>query len=370
MTLPKQPLVPVYLVKGDDETFVGEAVRALLDQLVSGPTSASDGASGGGGGGAGADMVEDFGPDADIATVVDACVTPPFLAERRIVVVRSVGRLRADDTARLVEAIVSPLPTTVVVLVAGGGQTPPRLLAAVKKAGHVVDVAVPSAAKARSSWLAARLKDAPVRLDAPARVLMAEHLGEDLGRMSSILDAMAAAFGEGADVGVDELAPFLGEAGSVAPWDLTDAVDRGDVEQALVALHRMLAAGGDHPLVVMSRLHRHFQAMLRLDGSGVTDEQAAARLLGTAPFPARKAMSSARRLGPAGVARAIVLLADADLDLRGAQAWPDELVLEVLVARLCRLAPRSSGGGSRSGASRGGGGRSGGGRGRAGSGGG
>jgi len=31
------------------------------------------------------------------------------------------------------------------------------------------------------------------------------------------------------------------------------------------------------------------------------------------------------------------LLAQADLDLRGAKEWPDELVMEVLVARLSRL---------------------------------
>jgi DNA polymerase III subunit delta len=57
-----------------------------------------------------------------------------------------------------------------------------------------------------------------------------------------------------------------------------------------------------------------------------------------APFPARKAMTQAARLGPAGVARAIELLAAADLDLRGLKEWPDGLVLEVLVARLSRLA--------------------------------
>jgi DNA polymerase-3 subunit delta len=58
---------------------------------------------------------------------------------------------------------------------------------------------------------------------------------------------------------------------------------------------------------------------------------------GKSTFPARKAMQQGRRLGTAGVSRAVGLLAQADLDLRGARAWPDELVLEVLVARLSRL---------------------------------
>ena len=43
------------------------------------------------------------------------------------------------------------------------------------------------------------------------------------------------------------------------------------------------------------------------------------------------------RSGGSGVARAIALLAQDDLDLRGATDWPEELVMEVLVARLSRL---------------------------------
>jgi DNA polymerase-3 subunit delta len=90
----------------------------------------------------------------------------------------------------------------------------------------------------------------------------------------------------------------------------------------------------------MATLHRHYASMLRLDGSGVTTENEAAEVLGVKPYPAKKALNQARKLGSAGLRRAIELLAAADLDLRGASAWPEELVLEVLVARLSRLAPR------------------------------
>ncbi len=103
----------------------------------------------------------------------------------------------------------------------------------------------------------------------------------------------------------------------------------------------MVDAGERHPLVIMATLHRHYAAMLRLDGSGATNENQAAELLGIKPFPAKKALAQSRRLGIAGLRRAIELLAAADLDLRGASAWPEELVLEVLVARLSRLAPRT-----------------------------
>jgi DNA polymerase III subunit delta len=316
---------PAYLVTGDDPALVAEALGKLLHEL------AGDDAAGFG--------VEDLGAESPVDAAVESAQTPAFLAGRRIVVLRDVGRFRADEVAPLVAYLKDPLPTSVIVLVAGGGQVPTKLVDAVKKAGHVVDTKAGSG-KARDKWLADRLKAGPVRLDAAARALVAAHLGEDVGRIGTLLDALAAAYGVGSDVGAGEVQPFLGEAGSVAPWDLTDAIDRGDTEAALLALHRLTAAGDRHPLVIIASLHRHYAAMLRLDGADVAGDADAAALLGTAPFPAKKALAQTRRLGSAGVGRAVTLLADADLALRGAQAWPDDLVLEVLVARLTKLTGR------------------------------
>ena len=316
----------VHLLKGDDPTLLADAVSELVHELA---------------GDDGALAIEDLtGDDVTIDAVVDACQTPPFLGSRRVVVVRDIGRFRADELAPLLTYLEHPLDTTALVLVAGGGQTSTKLVNAVKKIGNVHETGA-GTAKARDKWVADRVKQAPVHLDAPARAHITAHLGEDVGRLGSILDALASAYGQDAKIGLEELEPFLGESGSVAPWDLTDAIDRGDAETALTQLHRLMGAGERHPLVILATLHRHYSAMLRLDGAGVNDEREAAELLGTSPYPAKKALTQSRRLGRDGVARAITLLADADLALRGAQAWPGELVLEVLVARLCHLARRA-----------------------------
>ncbi len=73
----------------------------------------------------------------------------------------------------------------------------------------------------------------------------------------------------------------------------------------------------------MATLHGHYERMLRLDGADVTDEKgAAASAEGLdRSRPARRS-TRLRRLGHNGVARAVQLLAEADLDLRGQQAWP------------------------------------------------
>jgi DNA polymerase-3 subunit delta len=263
------------------------------------------------------------------------------------VVVRDAGRLRAEQVAALLSYLEDPQPTASLVLVAGGGTIPPKLVNAVRRRGEVVDASAPTG-RSRFPWLAARVRESAVQLDPSALALVGEHLGEDLGRLSSLLDALAAAYGDGASLGSEEVEPFLGEAGAVAPWELTDAIDRGDTEGALEALHRMSGPGQRHPLVVMATLHRHYAAMLRLDGAPVHTEADAAAVLGTrTTFVAAKALRQARRLGRDGVGRAITLLAAADQDLRGASAVPADVVMEVLVAWLSRLGPRPTGGGGR-----------------------
>ena len=151
---------------------------------------------------------------------------------------------------------------------------------------------------------------------------------------------MESTYGTGKKLTVAEIEPFLGESGSVPPWDLTDAIDRGDTTASLLLLQRMTGAGARHPLQVMSILHGHYTKLLKLDGTDARSEGDAANVLGIKGFPAKKALDQYRRLGGPGVVRAIELLAQADLDLRGAKDWPEELVMEVLVARLSRLGGR------------------------------
>lgn len=343
----------VFVVRGSDDVLRGEAVTRLVDRLV--------------GDGDRTLLVTEFdGPDYDLSAAVDAAQTMPFLTERRIVVVRHAsrfggGRSNADaagDDEPLAEEggsldalytyLRQPSATTDLVVVwekvpLPGHRSkpfPPKLTKAVKSAGGEVITADAPGGRGAEAWVADQLAEHGLRLDADARRSLVERLGEDTGALIGVIERLLGVYGPGAKLGAGEVEPFLGEAGGVPPWELTDAVDRGDTALAMAKLQRMLGGGERHPLQLMSTLYAHYERILRLDGAPVTSEREAADLLGLkgSTFPARKALAQARRLGPVGVSRAMRLLADADLELRGAQAWPAGLVMEVLVARLCQLA--------------------------------
>jgi DNA polymerase III subunit delta len=323
----------IRLVKGDDDTIRGDAVRDLTNELL-GDLDAS----------LALDRVE--GDDFELATAVDAAQTSPFLTDRRVVVVRNLARFSADELAPLVAYLGDPLPTTDLILVweKAPGSTvrlnpvPKKLNEALAGAGgEVLDTSVGRNAK---DWVNDQLAASTVNLDKGARDLVASHLAGDLGRLAAVITTIEAAYGPGAKLDADAVAPFLGEAGGIPPWDLTDAIDSGDIGLAIERVHRMLGAGTMHSLQVLAILTTHFRRILALEGADVRNEaDAAARLglKGKSTFPAKKALGRANRLGYDGSAQAVGLLAQADVDLRGKTAWPEELVLEVLVARLARL---------------------------------
>jgi DNA polymerase-3 subunit delta len=206
--------------------------------------------------------------------------------------------------------------------------------------GHGGEQVDTSPGRKIAAWADEQLRSAGLQVDREGTDRLVAWLGDDPQRLVGLVATLVGAFGEGTRLGVEEIEPFLGEGGGVPPWELTDALDRGDIATALAKLRRMLDGGGRHPLVVMATLHGHYARMLQLDGAPVSGERDAAQLLGLrgSTYPARKAMQQARRLGHDRIVDAISLLAAADLDLRGAKAWPEDLVLEVLVARLARLA--------------------------------
>jgi DNA polymerase-3 subunit delta len=323
--------VPVTLLKGDDEVVLRDAVRVLVDELVGDEDRSLV-----------VEEVEVGATDEDgrdpLLALVDAAQTPPFLTAHRVVLGRVVEkRERAEQVAPLVEYLGDPLPTTRLVLEWRAGKVPKALLEAVTRAGGAQVDSSPG--RQVAEWLQHQVTEAGLKVDAEARQRLVTWLGDEPSRLLGLLDLLRSTYGEGTKLGVAEIEPFLGDDGGVPPWDLTDAIDRGDRAVALELLQRMVGQGERHPFQVLATLHSHVTRILRLDGADVTGEAQAAELLGLkgSTFPARKALGQARKLGHDRIVRMIDLLAEADIDLRGGKAWPPELVLEVLVARLATM---------------------------------
>ena len=352
---------PAWFVKGTDELLrervVGELVIELLGDddrsfaleeiTVPGRSSEDSDAPGGA-----------EGREYAVAAVLNAAGSPPFMTNRRIVVVHGIGALTAAEVEPLVRYLDDPLDTTVLVLVAGGGTIAPGLTKKLK------ELKAPERApesEATDKVLIGQAHEQGVLLSKEAADLITKHLGDDAGRVVALVEVLSAAFAPDERLSGDDVRPYLGEEGTVAPYLLTNAIEEGDTPRALELLHRLLTVTSAkqpkpmHPLQIMGVLTGHYRRVLRLDDPDIRGENDAVAALGgkVKPFPAKKALNQARALGTDGIRQAFDALAQADLDLKGARGIPEDAVMEVLVVRLSRLAGgRSQRPVSRSGARR------------------
>lgn len=333
----------IQLIKANDDLLLSKAVTTATELLLDGadPSLAVE------------ELTEEAYRNDDeqltMQRLVDAAQTPPFLTDRRVVIARHMGRFsKAADVGGLVTYLEAPLGTTDLLLVWEKGVAPKQdrlpaipkpLQAALEAAGaEFIDAGIP-AGKAAGAWLDRQLAASSLRFDRAGSALIAQHLGEQRSRVIALLSTLEAIYGPGASMSSEQISPYLGESGDVPPWELTDAIDSGNIAEALDKVHRMIDAGGRHPLQIMASLQTHYMRMMRLEGTEVHGEKQAAALLGMkgSTFPAKKALNQTKRLGNGGVRKAVELLAQADRGLRGESGWPPELVIEVLVARLANL---------------------------------
>ena len=275
--------------------------------------------------------------------VLEALNTPPFLVPRRVVVVRDAQALVADEVSALLEWMRSPAPSVVLVLAVVG--TKAHKL--VKGANEVVEVNVGSRPVERVSFVTSKLAEYRVTIDHGTAQKVADQVGDDVARIDALARTLQSIYGS-APLNFSHIQPYLGDAGDVPEWDLTDAIDSGDATKAIVVARRMLDSKGRAGLQIVNMLQRHYLRMAKLEGSGVRGADDAAALLGIRSFPATKSLQMSQRLGTERISTAVHWIANADIALKGGVSYggkdlntdmdlTDLTVIEILVARLAKM---------------------------------
>jgi DNA polymerase-3 subunit delta len=217
----------------------------------------------------------------------------------------------------------------------------------VKAAGEVLEVNVGARIADRVTFVKSKMDEYDVTIDHTTAQRVAEQLGDDVARVDALARTLQSIYGS-APVDFRRLEPYLGDAGDVPVWDLTDALDAGDATKSIVVARRMLESRGRGGLQIVSALQRHYLNMSALEGSDARTKEDAARILAINAYPAGKALAMAERLGAARLSTAVHWITEADLALKGAVSYGGKdlesdldvtelTVIEVLVARLARL---------------------------------
>ena len=327
----------VVAVVGTDATMVYDSLHNVIGEAVGDldPSFALEDFT--------AKDVTAAGLESVISRVMGALNTPAFLVERRVVVVRDAQLFLADEVDQLLDWIGSPTPSTTLVLAVVGAKSNKL----VKAASDVVEVNVGSRSVERVSFVVDKMAEYRVSVDRHVCQQVADQVGDDVARVDALARTLKSIYAT-APLNFAHIEPYLGDAGDVPEWDLTDAIDGGDATKAIVVARRMLDSKSRAGLQIVNILQRHYLRMARLEGSGVRGEEEAAALLGINKYPAGKSLRVSERLGPERVSTAVHWITQADLNLKGGVSYggkdldtdldvTDLTVVEVLVARLAKM---------------------------------
>lgn len=213
---------PVYLFHGEDDYLKDARARELVNAAVEPAT-------------------RDFnlelrrGSELDAETLDSLLGTPPMLAERRVVVVRDVDKLKKDPRAVLLRYLMKPAADTVLVLVAPAGAKADKLLADRTTA---VEFA-PLTGDRLPKWVTYHAETALHRRITPDAVaLLVEAAGADLAQLAVELEKLASF---APDV-IDEpaVAAVVGVRRGESLGALLDAVGARDAAAALALVPGVL----------------------------------------------------------------------------------------------------------------------------------
>ena len=165
---------PVYVLMGEESYYI-DKIASLLEETVLQPQER--------------DFNQDilFGVDTNGVQVADLCKAYPMMAERRLVMVKEAQNLKLVDA--LAKYLENPVQTTILVLCHKNGTIDRRkkLLARAESIGVVFeskkkrDYELPAFIKGYLATKKATVED-------KAAIMIAEHIGADLNRMTSELD--------------------------------------------------------------------------------------------------------------------------------------------------------------------------------------
>jgi DNA polymerase III subunit delta len=322
-----EPLLPVYLLTGNDRPKIVRALRRLRGRFgdESVEQLAADSASGG--------------------DAVAACNALGLFAGGeggRLVLVEGVERWKKADVEAISGYLADPVPGAVLALVTVETPRSDALAKAVSKTGKVLAFAAPRP-RDLPGWVRAQFESRGAAADNDAARALVEIVGDDLSALASEADKIAT-WAAGRPLTRADVEALATPGREATAWAITDAWGDRDLQALLAAaeleLHRR------DPFGISTRLAAHVglvRSVRLLANEGLPAREIAKRLK-VHEFRIRKALGHADRYSQDELDSAVVRLAELDAAIKGASRLSGEQELTRALIDLTRTPePAASG---------------------------
>jgi DNA polymerase-3 subunit delta len=273
----------------------------------------------------------------ELGGITDA-LAPSLFGDARVIVIKEIQDLAAELGEEITAYLEAQDESVELVLWHKGGVKGKALLEKIKKVKPTVvacDVIKKDGEK--SDFIRAEFKRLGRTISTEAVQALLDALGSDLRELGAACSQLAADVVGGKMIDDTDVLKFQNGRIETTGFDVADAALDGKRDIALIALRNALATGTD-PVLITSALAGSLRTLAKVSGAsrGVKSFELAGPL-GLAPWQIDKARRQLSKWTPATLAGAVVAVAQADADIKGAAVDPIHSLERAIIAITSRV---------------------------------
>lgn len=275
--------------------------------------------------------------------LIAAAETLPFLADKRLVVVRDHAGLtgRGEGDERLC-AYLAQVPDTAVVVffIRGKADARKKLTAAIKKAGEIVTFARLDE-MALNEWIVQAFAGVGKQCSMGVASQLAFTTGTDTALLRAEIDKLAAHAGDRPDITVEDVRTLATRSIECTVFEMVDAVVAGKQGQAFRLMRDMLTSGQDR-LGILAMLLRQYRLIqhVKIMQYEKKSPQEIRQGLGVPGFAADRCVAQARGYTGGQVRRAVDICLETEFRVKSGKL-NQEGALEAAMLRIFALRQRA-----------------------------
>ncbi len=276
-----------------------------------------------------------YGKDVSIEDIVGNAKRYPMMAEKQVVIVKEAQHL-SRTIENLASYVKNPQMTTVLVICYKYKKLDKRkpLYKAVKKDGVVFESQVLKDYKI-PAWIQKTGKNVGFSIPQKSAMLLAEHLGTDLGRIVNELNKLTLMLPQGIEITPSHIEEHIGISKDYNNFELKKAIGERNVLKATKIVTYFAQNPKDHPFVLtVTLLNMFFTQLLQYHGLKDHSPKSVATTLRINPYFVDEIQTAARNFPMKKVSQIISHLREMDLKGKGVGATninQADLLKELLV---------------------------------------
>ena len=271
-------------------------------------------------------------PDAQVITlsadeiesgVITDNLAPSLFSDARVVVIKEIQDLTSDCSDEVGDYLENQDENLTLILWHKGGVKGKALVDKIKKAkAEVIVFEVIKKDSEKSDFIRSEFKRLERKVSTEAVSALIDSLGSDLQELSAACSQLASDVAFSKIIDEDDVKAYQQGRVESTGFDVADAALDGKTAIALINLRNALATGTD-PVLIVSALASSLRTLAKVSGQSSSSKSfELASILALPPWQIDKARRQLSGWNEIGLTKAVIAIANADADIKGAASDP------------------------------------------------